>query len=190
MADRPPWRAAHHSIYYELRTKGITQREIEQSCLIPIKILLYPRPQELLLLQMPFLLYSCGLLTFENKDIGWVYNGVRGGHWGGIGSLCFVEGFSKFWVTDQLSLVSNLVFLWVSGTRSYKKSSQTPEVASLGVLWLLLLDVVVRPLETVFRVKSSSKRIRLLDFRSSKWEIIKAAFFQPSSDPQTSRCSE
>lgn len=110
MADKPPWRAAHHSIYYELRTKGTTQREIEQSCLIQIKMSLYPRPQELLLLQMPFLLYSCRLLTFENKDIGWVCNGVRGGRWGGIGSLCFVEGFSKFWVTDQLSLVSNLVF--------------------------------------------------------------------------------
>lgn len=94
MADKPPWRAAHHSIYYELRTKGTTQREIEQSCLIPIKMSLYPRPQELLLLQMPFLLYSCRLLTFENKDIGWVCNGVG---WAlRRNRLCFMEGFSKF----------------------------------------------------------------------------------------------
>lgn len=29
MADKPPRRAAHHSSYYELRTEGTTQREIE-----------------------------------------------------------------------------------------------------------------------------------------------------------------
>lgn len=75
MADKLPQRAAQHSIYCELRSNGTTQWEIEQSCLIPIKMSFYPRHQELPLLQMPFLLYSCRLLTFESKDIDWVCDG-------------------------------------------------------------------------------------------------------------------
>lgn len=64
MTDKLPWMAAHRFNYQELGGKGTTQQEIQQtSRLIPTNRSLHLLHQELQLLQTPFLLYSCRLLT-------------------------------------------------------------------------------------------------------------------------------